>query len=58
MNATLEASKFIRLLNKYELSKQQKKTLKGQAINGNLKGAKKGLEKLTTVKYEREHKND
>ena len=35
MNNTLEVSKFIRLLKKYELTKQQKKTLKGQAINGN-----------------------
>ena len=49
MNNTLEVSKFIRLLNKYTLSKQQKKTLKGQAINGDLEGAKKGLEKLTSV---------
>ena len=50
MNTTLEVSKFIRLLKKYKLSKQQIKTLRGQAINGNLEGAKKGLEKLTTVK--------
>ena len=49
----LEVSKFIRLLNKYTLTKQQRKTLRGQAINGNLEGAKKGLEKLTTVNSER-----
>jgi hypothetical protein len=50
MNDTLEVSKFIRLLNKYTLTKHQRKTLRGQAINGDLEGAKKGLEKLTTVK--------
>lgn len=50
MNATLEISKFIRLLNKYTLTKQQRKTLKGQAINGDLVGAKKGLARLLEVK--------
>ena len=46
----LGVSKFIRSLKKYKLSKQQRKTLRGQAINGDLEGAKKGLEKLTTEK--------
>ena len=46
----LEVSKFIRLLKKYKLSKQQRKTLKGQAISGDLEGAKKGLAKLLEVK--------
>ena len=49
-NNTLEVSKFIRLLNKYKLSKQQRKTIRGQAINGDIEGAKKGLEKLTAAK--------
>ena len=46
----LEVSKFIRSLTKYKLSKQQKRTLRGQALSGDLEGAKKGLEKLTAVK--------
>ena len=49
-NTTLEVSKFIRLLKKYKLSKQQRKTIRGQAINGDLEGAKKGLERLTAEK--------
>ena len=39
--------KFIRGLRKYDLTKQQRKTLRGQALSGDLIGAKKGLEKLS-----------
>ena len=37
---------FIRSLKAYRLTTQQKKTLKGQALKGNLKAAEKGLEKI------------
>lgn len=50
MNATLEVSKFIKCLKTLNLTKQQKRTLKGQALSGDLEGAKKGLERLTEVK--------
>ena len=47
MNYT-EINIFITCLKKYRdrLSKQQLKTLRGQALSGNLSGAKKGLTKL------------
>ena len=41
---------FIRYLKTLNLTRQQKRTLRGQALSGDLEGAKKGLEKLTTVK--------
>lgn len=37
---------FVKGLNKYGLSKQQLKTLKGQALKGDLVAAEKGLDKL------------
>lgn len=45
---TMSINKFIRLLKQYKniLSKQQIKTMRGQALNGDLNGARKGLEKL------------
>ena len=46
-----EINVFIKSLNKYQdrLSKQQLKTLRGQALSGNLAGAKKSLTKLLKV---------
>lgn len=41
---------FVSQLRNHNLTKQQIKTLRGQAINGDLVGAKKGLERLTEVK--------
>lgn len=38
--------KFTRELNRYGLSRQQLKTLKGQALAGDLEGAMKGLDKI------------
>ena len=43
-------SNFIKYLKSLNLTKQQKRTLKGQALNGDLKGAKKGLARLLEVK--------
>jgi len=48
---------FLRELRKYKdhLTKQQFKTLRGQVINGDCEGAKKGLKKILALltKYER-----
>ena len=43
-----ETRNFIRDLKKYrrEISKQQLKTIRGQALSGNLEGAKLGLKKV------------
>ncbi len=38
--------KFIKMVGKSPLTAQQKKTLRGQAIAGDLDGARKGFEKL------------
>ena len=38
--------KFIKSLKYSPLSQQQKKTIRGQAIAGDLEGARKGFEKL------------
>ena len=45
--------KNIKLLNEYKgtLTKQQYKTLKGQIIKGDIEGFRKGLFKLTKIKY-------
>lgn len=44
----LEINDFLKILKKCKpyISKQQIKTLKGQAIKGNIEGAKKGLFKI------------
>jgi hypothetical protein len=44
----IEIKGFVKDLKKYQhwLSKQQLKTLRGQALSGDLAGAKKGLTKL------------
>ena len=39
-------SDFIKQLKAEDLTKQQKKTLKGQALSGDIEGAERGLKKL------------
>ena len=46
-----EINKFIQNLKQFPLTKQQIKTLRGQALTGNLAGAQKGLERMVT-KYD------
>jgi len=46
MAAYTEINKFIKELKKHEFSKQQFKTLKGQAATGDIIGARKGLDKI------------
>lgn len=48
---------FLRELRKYEdhLTKQQFKTLRGQVLNGDCVGAKKGLEKILNRRMQDEH---
>lgn len=41
-----EVNRFIKSLKRTQLTAQQKRTLKGQAIAGDLKGAQKGMEAL------------
>lgn len=41
---------FIRYLKTLNLTRQQKRTLRGQALSGDLEGARKGLAKLLEVK--------
>lgn len=43
-----EINCFIRSLKQYRLTKQQINTLRGQALKGDLVGAKKGLERMIT----------
>ncbi len=53
----IEINGFVKSLKKYQnkLSKQQLKTLRGQALSGNLAGAKKGLIKLLRREIQNEH---
>ena len=43
-----EIDSFIRSLKSFGLTKQQIKTLRGQALTGDLAGAQKGLERMVT----------
>jgi len=45
--ASFEVKVFLAELMKHRLSKQQIKTLRGQALSGDLAGARKGLERLS-----------
>lgn len=47
-----DTQKFIRKIKKYDITKQQQKTLRGQVLNGDLVGAEKGLTKLFEVMNE------
>jgi len=44
----MEISRFIKYLKKHKgmLTKKQFKTLKGQALSGNINGAEKGIQKI------------
>lgn len=44
-----EIDGFIRSLKNYRLTKHQIKTLRGQALAGDLEGAQKGLEKAVAM---------
>ena len=48
---------FLRELRKYEdhLTRQQFKTLRGQVLNGDCVGAKKGLKKMLNRRMQDEH---
>ena len=50
-NMKTEISCFIRSLRNYPFTKQQIKTLRGQALAGKLAGAQKGLERMI-ARYE------
>lgn len=43
---SVEINRFIRSLDKYRLTMQQKRTLKGQALSGNLIAAQTGLARI------------
>ena len=44
----IEIGVFIKSLKRYSLTAQQMKTLRGQALAGDLAGAQKGLERMAT----------
>ena len=46
MRKIRETDRFIEALKFYELTAQQRKTLRGQAIAGDLEGAQKGLQTI------------
>lgn len=46
MRRMRETDRFIESLKFYELTSQQRKTLRGQAIAGDLEGAQKGLQTI------------
>lgn len=43
-------NEFIKSLRSAQITPQQRKTLRGQALAGDLKGAKKGLQRLLSAK--------
>ena len=45
-NCINDVQRFVRKLQKVNITKQQRETLRGQAINGDLEGAEKGLNKI------------
>jgi hypothetical protein len=45
-----ELAKFFVVIKYSGLTRQQKRTLKGQALAGDLKGAQKGFQRLTEAK--------
>lgn len=47
-----ELTKFIVALKYSRLTAQQKRTLKGQALGGDLKGALRGFQRLTEAKQD------
>jgi len=52
-----EVQVFIRSLRYYRLTSQQRKTLRGQALAGNLPAAKAGLHRIMKKGYQYGHSN-
>jgi len=52
-----EIQEFIRSLRYYRLTSQQRKTLRGQALAGNLPAAKAGLCRIVKKGYQHGHSN-
>ena len=51
--AYMRCNQFTDLLKRSTLTEQQKRTLRGQALHGDLEGARKGYRRLTTMEVER-----
>jgi hypothetical protein len=52
-----EMQKFLRALKYHRLTSQQRKTLRGQALAGNLPAAKVGLHRIVKRGYQHGHSN-
>ena len=52
-----EIQAFIHSLRHYRLTTQQRKTLRGQALAGNLSAAKAGLHRIVKKGYQHGHSN-
>lgn len=52
-----EIQEFIRSLRYHRLTSQQRKTLRGQALAGNLPAAKAGLRRIVSKGYQHGHSN-
>ena len=52
-----EAQAFIRALKHHRLTTQQRKTLRGQALAGNLPAAQAGLRKIVSKGHQHGHTN-
>ncbi len=52
-----EVQEFVRSLRYYRLTSQQRKTLRGQALAGNLPAAKVGLHRIVKRGYQHGHSN-
>jgi len=52
-----EIQEFIRFLRYHRLTSQQRKTLRGQALAGNLPAAKAGLHRIMKKGYQHGHSN-
>lgn len=52
-----EIQEFIRSLRYHRLTSQQRKTLRGQALAGNLPAAKAGLHRIMKKGYQHGHSN-
>jgi len=52
-----KTQEFIRSLRYYRLTSQQRKTLRGQALAGNLPAAKAGLHRIVKRGYQHDYSN-
>ena len=52
-----EMQEFLRALKYHRLTSQQRKTLRGQALAGNLTAAKAGLRKIVSKGHQHEYSN-